>query len=187
MSELDANGQVTPQNTDGQQVEPSKTPEKLSFTQEEFDEIIKSRLKTERNNYKDYGDLKKKSLEYEALKHEHNELKSKYTAMSDLEKVMESKLEEEINELTDIQKSLIPQDYSLTKKLEYVKTLKSAFNSKPDESNTNVVPITKVNIPGATQNKPSNDTVEIPGGYKSVEDFAFYDTKAYLKWKNTQK
>lgn len=186
MSELDANGQVTPQNTDGQQVEPTNnTPEKLSFTQAEFDEIIKSRLKTERNNYKDYGDLKKKSLEYEALKHEHEELKSKVTAMADLEKLIESQYNSEVEGLNDMQKALIPSDYSLTKKMEFVKNLKSAMtpNTKSDPNSAQQV---VVNIPGSVLNKPTNDKIELPGGFKTVEEYAWKDPKGYMKWANSQ-
>jgi len=174
MENIEQNGNLAPENKENK-------PEKL-FSQAELDEVVKSRLAKEREKYRDYDNLKQTSAQYEALRIEHDETKSKLSALKEYEDNYKNVFDELVGQLNDTQKSLIPQEYSLVKKVDFIKKLKEATagqtENKPSPLNV------QVNLPTKSEKKPAqNGTMTYGDGkYSSLREFAESDPTGYREW-----
>ena len=146
---------------------PKKTEDK-KFTQEDVNAIVAGRLAKEREKFADYDSLKTRVGELQ-------EIKEKYTKLSETAKVNEDTLSEVYNgltaELDEEKKNLIPDNLSLTDKIKYINKNRKTFQVK------------QVIQTPAPEDKSKGEAGLYGGKYKTMQEFAQADPKGYLEWR----
>lgn len=181
------NANVNAQNTEGQTAKPDNQQEKKLFTQSELDEIVKSRVNKEKEKYKEFDNYKKKATEYEVLRQENAEFKSRIEGYKEIEDSYSANYKELEASLTDIQKKLIPSEYSIVKKIKFINDLKAAsVTEEPKETNSTTQPTLKFAnavLPGTQPVVKQGATKGIygDGKYSTFEEYARNDPKGLLR------
>jgi len=152
-----------------------------SFTQEELNQILAKRLE----KYKDYDELvnyrnsaeESKLSETEKLTKRIQELEPIETKYKEAHKTLEKLLEKNIDLIPEEKRKLIPTNFSVTEKLNYI------------NNNSEFLLGQNINIKTPENQKLSGDKGNpnlIFGKYTSIEDFASKDKQGFLKAIKTQ-
>lgn len=151
------------------------------FTQEQLNNIISERLK----KYTDYDalvDYKKKSeemnmSEIEKLNKKIDELKGYEKSSKDNLVILEKILEQQMSNISEDKQKLIPANFDITSKLNYITDNSEFLLNKT------------VNIKTPDNKHGSSETINnnlLYGKYTSIEDFASKDKSGFLKAITTQ-
>lgn len=163
-----------------------------TFSQEQVDDIVKGRVAREQEKFKDYDALKTKSGEYDSLKQKHDSMESENNKYKDSIQVS---YDTALEAIPEDKRSLIPDEYNLLAKLNYINTNKATLmvTVKPSEEDDGEGE--KFNADG-TPMKPKTPKPEdkdkgegglFGGKYKTALEFANSEPKKYLEWKKSQR
>ncbi len=173
------------QNVEGAPREATETgsekPGRL-FTQQELDVILKNRLE----KYSDYAQLKeyrdtaeeKNMTEVQKLQKQLEVLTPFKEMATKQQKILDGLLDEELSNVPDEYKGLIPESFDTLQRLEYIRKNKGVFFKAPTSPppNTPVEPVRNVSKPGL-----------YGGKYETLVDFQAKDPKGYAQWRKTNK
>lgn len=147
-------------------VNSAPNPEVKTFTQEEVNQIVQSRLAKEKDKYKDYDSLKSQVAEYEKTKEQLSRLENE---ANNYNKLLEEVYESLILEVAEDKRTLIPEELSLADKIKYISKNKSILTHLP-------APATPPREPN-----PKGEPGLIGGKYTSLLEFATKDPKSYYE------
>lgn len=162
-----------------------------SFTQEQVDDIVKGRVAREQEKFKDYDAIKVKAGELDSLKQKHDSLESENTKYKDSIQVT---YDTALEAIPEDKRSLIPDEYNLLAKLNYINTNKSTLmavakptkeeeNEEGDEFNADGTP--KKPVTPKKEDKSKGEGGLFGGKYKTALEYAEADPKAYLTWRKS--
>ena len=149
-----------------------KSAEK-TFTQEELNNIIKKRLEKFSDyeqllEYKNNSEAEKLS-EVEKLQKQISELQPYKEQVETANGILEKLLESELSLIAEDKRSLIPDNFTTSQKLEYITNNKQFLtNSKSN-----------IKTPGQEQTTRSGDNNLIYGKWASIKEFAEKDPKHF--------
>lgn len=176
----------------GDEGKPTPKDGDKSFTQEQVDDIVKGRVAREQDKFKDYDALKVKAGELDSLKQKHDSLESENTKYKDSIQVT---YDTAIEAIPEDKRSLIPDEYNLLAKLNYINTNKSTLmvvakvekkddDEAGDEFNADGTP--KKPVTPKKEDKSKGEGGLFGGKYKTALEYAEADPKAYLVWRKNE-
>lgn len=159
-----------------------------TFSQTQVDDIVKGRVAREQEKFKDYDALKTKSGEYDSLKQKHDSLESENNKYKDS---IQGTYDTALEGIPEDKRSLIPDEYNLLAKLNYINTNKTSLMVTVKETDEDDGEGEKFNADG-TPKKPKTPKPEdkdkgeggkFGGKFKTALEYAEAEPVAYLKWR----
>ena len=190
MSEVtkDKDGNIIPTPIEGEGTPtPAKDGDKV-FTQAQVDDIVQGRVARAQDKFKDYDALKTKVSEYDSLKEKNNSLELDNTKYKDS---IQGTYDTALEAISEDKRSLIPDEYNLLAKLNYISTNKAILmpEVKPvvdGEGETNQDGTPKKPVTPSKEDKNKGEGGLFGGKYKTELEYANADSEGYLKWRKGQ-